>query len=170
MKRLFSPAISLMNQFKYRKKFALLGLISVMAISVLIYSLFLVLNQVVENSKHQLQGLELIAPISKMVQHVQNHRGLSAGYLGGNEGMQNIRARRATEINSKIKKLNKSLPAHLSSSNNWIKIKNNWNKLVISGFKDSVADNFAKHSYLLNHCTLYQLTHRAYCLDCIGFP
>ena len=94
MKRLFAPAISLMNQFSYRKKFALLGLISLMAISVLIYSLFLVLNQVVENSKHQLQGLERIAPISKMIQQVQKHRGLSAGYLGGNDDMLNKRARR----------------------------------------------------------------------------
>jgi len=157
MKRLFTPAISLMNQFNYRKKFALLGLISLMALSVLIYSLFLVLNQVVENSKHQLQGLELISPISKMIQQVQKHRGLSAGYLGGNEGMLNKRARRESNIYSKIKNLEKSLPSHLSSSNNWIKIKNNWNNLVISGFKDSVADNFVKHSYLLNQLQFFKV-------------
>jgi type II secretory pathway component PulJ len=157
MKRLFAPAISLMNQFSYRKKFALLGLISLMAISVLIYSLFLVLNQVVENSKHQLQGLERIAPISKMIQQVQKHRGLSAGYLGGNDDMLNKRARRESNVYSKIKKFEKSLPAHLSSSNIWIKIKNNWNNLVISGFKDSVVDNFAKHSYLLNQLQFFNL-------------
>ena len=157
MKRLFAPAISLMNQFSYRKKFALLGLISLMAISVLIYSLFLVLNQVVENSKHQLQGLERIAPISKMIQQVQKHRGLSAGYLGGNDDMLNKRARRESDVYSKIKKFEKSLPAHLSSSNIWIKIKNNWNNLVISGFKDSVVDNFAKHSYLLNQLQFFKV-------------
>ena len=159
MKRLFAPAVSLMNQFNYRKKFTLLGLISVMAISVLIYSLFLVLNQVVEKSQHQLQGLEFIAPISEMIQQVQKHRGLSAGFLGGNDRMLNIRARRESDIYSKIKKFDKSLPAHLSSSNIWIKIKNNWNNLVISGFTDAdaVADNFAKHSYLLNQLQFFKV-------------
>lgn len=157
MKRLFAPAISLMNQFNYRKKFALLGLISIMAISVLIYSLFLVLNQVVENSKHQLKGLELIAPISKTIQHVQKHQGLFAGLLGGSDEMFSIRSRTETDVYLSFEKFEKSLPAHLSSSNNWIKIKNNWNNLILSRFKDSVADNFAKHAYLLNQLQLFKV-------------
>ena len=157
MKRLFAPAISLMNQFNYRKKFALLGLISVMAISVLIYSLFLVLNHVVENSKHQLQGLELISPISTTIQHVQKHQGLFAGLLGGSDEMFSIRSRTETDVYLSLEKVEKSLPAHLSSSNNWIKIKNNWNNLILSRFKDSIVDNFAKHSYLLNQLQFFKV-------------
>ena len=157
MKRLFAPAVSLMNQFNYRKKFALLGLISIMAISVLIYSLFLVLNHVVENSKHQLQGLELISPISTTIQHVQKHQGLFAGLLGGSDEMFSIRSRTETDVYLSLEKVEKSLPAHLSSSNNWIKIKNNWNNLILSRFKDSIVDNFAKHSYLLNQLQFFKV-------------
>ena len=87
MKSLFSPAISLMNQFNYRRKFAFLGVISLIAIGILIYSLFLGLNEVVNNSQQQLQGLKLLTPLSKTVQTIQQHRGLSAGLLAGYQTM-----------------------------------------------------------------------------------
>ena len=157
MKRLIAPAITLMNQLNYRKKFALLGFMSLMAIGVLIYSLFLGLNQVVENSQRQLQGLKLITPISTVIQHIQQHRGLSAGFLAGNNDMRISRANKEAEIYKDIEEFEHYLPALLLTNNNWIKIKNNWNAIVVNGLKNSVALNFSEHTYLINQLQFFKV-------------
>ena len=146
-----------MNQLNYRKKFALLGSISFMAIGVLIVSLFLGLNQVVENSRRQLQGLDLIKPISKMIQHIQLHRGMSAGLLSGNSGIFNKRANREAKVFKSIKKIELDLPAYLITSNHWIKIKNNWNNIIAKGLNWSVGKSFAEHTYLINQLQLFKV-------------
>ena len=102
MKALFSPAISLMDQLSYRKKFALLGIVSLMAISILIYSLFLGLNQVVKKSQRQLQGLELITPLSKIIQNLQLHRGQSASLIGGVSHTEHLPSEIEPRISSHI--------------------------------------------------------------------
>lgn len=46
---LFSPSIALMNHLGYRKNFALLGLLSLIAISVVTYNLFVSLNHIISS-------------------------------------------------------------------------------------------------------------------------
>lgn len=157
MKILFSPAITFMNQLNYRKKFALLGLISLIAISVLIYSLFLGLNQVVTNSQKQLQGLKLIHPLSSTLQLLQQHRGLSAGYFDGSKTMQKNRPRKEIEVSKSFNKIEKFFPAHLVTSTNWIKIQNNWNNLVTNGLNQTIAKNFAMHTQLIYQLQFFKV-------------
>ena len=60
----FSPAITLLNRMGYTRKFTLLWLISSVAISVVVYSLFVSLDRVIRPSQRELQGLVLIEPVS----------------------------------------------------------------------------------------------------------
>ncbi len=149
MKSLFSPAISLMNQFRYKQKFAFLGVISLIAIGILIYSLFLGLNQVVTNSQQQLQGLRLITPLSKTIQSIQQHRGLSAGFLGGNQAMSSLRAKKELEVFSNLDNSESYAPLLLSDNSSWLSIKRTWNKIINKGLSLSIAKNFTQHTQLI---------------------
>jgi|GEM_PF-1931593 len=149
MKSLFSPAISLMNQFRYKQKFAFLGIISLIAIGILIYSLFLGLNQVVSNSQQQLQGLRLITPLSKTIQSIQQHRGLSAGFLGGNQAMSSLRAKKELEVFSNLDNSESYAPLLLSDNSSWLSIKRTWNKIINKGLSLSIAKNFTQHTQLI---------------------
>lgn len=149
MKILFSAAITLMNQLHYRKKFILLGGISFMAIGVLIYSLFLGLNQVVNNSELQLKGLRFIPPLSSMIQSIQQHRGLSAGWLAGNNDMLNIRVKKENEVARNIDYAEAYFSADLVDNQHWKMIKENWQNIIDYGLSRSISENFAEHTLLI---------------------
>ena len=157
MKTIFTPAISLMNQFNYRRKFAFLGVISLIAIGILIYSLFLGLNQVVSNSQQQLQGLRILTPISKAIQTIQQHRGLSAGFLGGNAAMLSMRKDKETEIFTNLHNIEIYVPSPLTDNITWISINKNWNALVTNGLEQSVAENFTKHTQLIEQLEFFKV-------------
>ncbi len=88
MLNMFAPAVALMNRFNYRTKFTLIGFMVIATIVVLLGSLANNLLQTIELSRQELAALELLRPVYKKVQATQQHRGLSAGVLGGNAAMK----------------------------------------------------------------------------------
>lgn len=149
MNKLFSPAIALMNRLGYAKKFMVLGTIYLVAIAVVAYSLYINLDQVARNSQRQLEGLELIKPISRAVQFMQQHRGLSTGILGGYEAMQAQRDVKEIETEAAFNTIEQRLPAELALSEDWKRIETDWNSLR-KDWSDRTADeNFAVHTDLI---------------------
>jgi len=146
-----------MNQFNYRRKFAFLGAISLIAIGILIYSLFLSLNHVVSNSQQQLQGLRLITPMSKAIQTIQQHRGLSAGLLGGNKTMLLMREVKALEVLNNIHNIETHFPYPLIKNVNWLSIKNNWNIIISDGLQLTIAKNFTQHTQLIEQLDFFKV-------------
>jgi len=157
MKTLFTPAISLMNQYNYRRKFAFLGAISLLAISVLIYSLFLGLNQVVNNSQQQLLGLKLLTPLSKTIQTAQQHRGLSAGFLGGNKTMLSMQEKKEREVYKNLNAIDTTFPRLLTKNAHWLLIKKNWKTIADNGLTLSIAKNFTKHTQVIEQLALFKV-------------
>jgi len=123
MNKLFSPAIALMNRLDYTRKFMVLGLIYLVAITVVVYSLYANLNQVARTSQRQLEGLELIKPISSGVQFMQQHRGLSTGVLGGNEAMRNQCDTKEIETAAAFDAIERRLSTGLVLSEDWVRLK-----------------------------------------------
>ncbi len=157
MKTLFAPAISLMNQFNYRRKFAFLGVISLLAIGILIYSLFLGLNEVVNNSQQQLQGLKLLTPLSKTVQTIQQHRGLSAGFLAGYQTMSPMREKVEQNVIKNFHTINTQFPHSLTNNITWNSINEHWDTLINTGLSLSIADNFSKHTQLIEQLSFLKV-------------
>src|SRR3989338_11379739 len=79
MQAFFSPAVALMSSLDITRKFVLLGLMSLVAVAVVMYSLFVSLEQDITFSQRELKGLGLIKLFPQAVQALQRHRGLSAG-------------------------------------------------------------------------------------------
>src|SRR3990167_10590017 len=149
MKLLFYPAIALMNRLGYTKKFALLGLLFLIAIAVLMYSLFVSLDSVIHTSQRQLASISLIEPISRTVRDIQLHRGLSAALFGGNEAMRDQRAAQEKETVEAFHALEQNLPAGARATEDWHSIQANWQSLQKEGFNWTAAENFAAHTSLI---------------------
>src|SRR3989338_7696847 len=158
MKRLFSPTIALLNRMGYTKKFTLLWLVSLVAISVVVYSLFASLERVIQPSQRELQGLTLIEPVSRTVQSIQLHRGFSTALLGGNETMRDRRAAREREAAEAFKAMEGVLPTGLASSEDFRSIKANWERLRKEGLQWTVTENFAAHTRLVGQLQLFELS------------
>ncbi|MBL6987486.1 MAG: EAL domain-containing protein [Methylobacter sp.] len=150
MKRLFSPAIALMNRLSYTWKFMVLWLIYLIAITVVMHNLYESLNQVSHTSQQELKGIALIKPISVTVQFMQQHRGLSVGFLGGIKEFRAARAAKLIETSAAFFALKSLLPIHLILSEEWIRIESNWYRLQADGLNWAVEENFAAHTHLIN--------------------
>ncbi len=155
--KLFSPAIVLMSRLDYTRKFIVLGLIYLVAIAVVVYSLYASLNQVVRVSQRQLEGLELIKPISRVVQFMQQHRGLSTGVLGGNEAMRSSSGTKETEIAAVFRTIEQRLPANLVLSADWVRLKTDWNSLQKDWPRRTVDENFTLHTDLIDRMLVFEV-------------
>jgi len=150
MKLLFYPAIALMNRLGYTKKFALLGLLFLIAIAVLMYSLFVSLDSVIHTSQRQLASISLIEPISRTVRDIQLHRGLSAALFGGNEAVRDNRAAQEKKTVEAFHALEQNLPTEARATEDWHSIRADWQSLQKEGLNRTTAENFAAHTRLID--------------------
>ena len=157
MNKLFFPAIALMKRLNYTRKFMVLGLIYLVAITVVAYGLYVSLNQVVRTSQRQLEGIELIKPISRTIQLMQQHRGLSAGVLGGNEAMRSQADAKETEADAAFNAAEQGLTAGLVLSEDWARLKTDWHGLQKDWPHWTVGENFTAHTDLIDRMLEFEV-------------
>ena len=153
---IFSPAISVLNRMGYTRKFTLLWLMSLVAIAVVTYSLFSSLDRVIQPSQRELQGLLLIEPVFRTVQVIQLHRGLSTALLGGNETIRERRAAKGREAAEVFNAMEGKLPPRLTSGENFLRIKADWEKLRKEGPHWTADENFAAHTRLIEQLQSFE--------------
>ena len=157
MKLFFYPAIALMNRLGYPKKFALLGLLFLVSITILTYSLFVSLDSIIRTSQQQLESITLIKPISRTVRDIQLHRGLSAALLNGNESVRDWRAAEGKRAVETFNALEQKLPESLKASEGWRSIRADWQSLQKDGFNWTAAENFAAHTHLIEQLLHFEM-------------
>jgi len=158
MQSLFAPAIALLNRLGYTKKFTMLWLLSMVAIAVVVYSLFVSLDRVIHPSLRQLEGLVLVKPISQTMQAIQLHRGLSAALLGDNGIiMRDRRAAQEQRAAAAFDAMEKELPPDLTSREDFRLIKSNWAQLRKEGLNFTVAKNYSAHTRLIEQIQLFEV-------------
>jgi len=149
MNLIFAPAVVLMNRLGYNRKFILLGLMFLVAIMLLAAALFVELDRHIRTSQRELEGLELIHPISQAVQLMQRHRGLSAGLLGNVPWMQEHFAEKDREADDTIRAADARLPSELRALAGWQDIMQRWQRLHDEGRGWTVGKNFDMHTQLI---------------------
>ena len=154
--KLFRPAIFILNRLNYTRKFTLLWLVSLIAIAVVVYSLFVNLDRIIQPAQRRLEGLALIEPITRAMQALQLHRGLSVALLVGNESVRGRRAAQEKEVTNALKTLEEKLPPSLTASEDYRHIRTEWARLQKEGLKWTVAANLATHTRLIEHMQFFE--------------
>ncbi|MCM8610883.1 methyl-accepting chemotaxis protein [Accumulibacter sp.] len=150
MRYVFAPAIVLLNRLGYRGKFALMGVLALVASAVLVWNLYHSLHRVIDSSRLELAGVQVIKPLTRAVQHLQVHRGLSSGLLSGNEEMKERRAARQGEVSAALKAVGESLSPELAASDPWQKILADWASIEKDGLDLIQRENFLAHNRLID--------------------
>ena len=156
MQRIFSPAIFMLNRLNYTKKFTLLWVVSLIAIGVVVYSLFVNLDRVIQPSQQRLEGLTLIEPVTRTTQALQLHRGLSAALLGGNTSMRDRLAAQEKIVADALGTLEEKLPPSLTGTKDYRRIRTDWTRLQKEGLALALADNLAAHTRLIEHLQFFE--------------
>ncbi|MDP2826550.1 MAG: EAL domain-containing protein [Sulfuritalea sp.] len=149
MKKVFSPAISLMNKLRIPQKFMGLALICLVAVAALGYSLYVHLSQAIGISQRELEGIALIKASTRTMQLLQQHRGLTSGLLSGEESMREARASKEIETATGFNTVAGLLSPRLASSEDWSRIQADWEEICKAGLNWSANKSFLAHSSLL---------------------
>jgi diguanylate cyclase (GGDEF)-like protein/PAS domain S-box-containing protein len=158
LRMLFLPAIRMTNRLGYTGKFVLLGLMSVVAMAVVVYSLYSSLDQVVHSSQRELAGRALLPYVSNTIRLLQQHRGRSAAILGGDSAMEKARAATAWETNAAFDAIYRHLPGRLIGNERFRLIVSGWESLRAEGMGWTAENNFASHTRLIGQMLLFMGT------------
>jgi methyl-accepting chemotaxis protein len=149
MQNLFYPVIHLMNRLRYKSKFMLMGAVIALMLSVLLFSVFTSLKRDIHTAEQELIGLQMLKPLNKMTQFMQQHRGLSSGVLNGNEAMREKRAAKEKEVAAAVAASEAALSAALRDSSAWKSIHADWTAILNEGLTWPAPDNLKRHSAMI---------------------
>ncbi|HEU0282235.1 MAG TPA: nitrate- and nitrite sensing domain-containing protein, partial [Gallionella sp.] len=138
---------------RIRNIFAITG----MLIAVIALFNFNLLNnsyKEIKTTQSEIAGLEYSHQIARTIEHLQLHRGLTAGYLSGNLFLKETIVAEETQIEAQIKTVD-ALSAkagfmlNSTDKGNWTLIKTGWQALQGRSASLSVKESFDLHSGLI---------------------
>ncbi len=149
MKLLFQPAVRLLDRLSYPLKFGLIILVCAVASAVLLTQIFVNLRSEIRTTQQEIAGLGLFDAGFAVILNTQQHRGLSAGVLGGSADLVPKREQKARELKAAIG----SLDAVLAQSTDWVALQPRWQavrstltRLADDGLTLDGATNFRTHT------------------------
>ncbi|QDF97645.1 chemotaxis protein [Azoarcus sp. DD4] len=149
MDLLFRPVIGLLDRLRYPYKFALIGFVSIAASIALLAQIYAGLRQDIVFTEREIAGVSLLDKGFAVLVLSQQHRGLSAGVLGGSDALRPKVAEKAAALNQAIA----TLDAELAQDEGWAPLRAGWGdirgrlqKLAGEGLGMSAGDNFREHT------------------------
>jgi twitching motility protein PilJ len=141
---------NLLQRMRLWQKFALLAVLAVAAVSVPYVQFFKTAQESVGFAKTEISGLEPTRNAVTLLQRAQQHRGLSALMLGGNEGQSQNRAAKQVEVEQLIATLDQQLASLDSKTvkDEWAALKQDWKQLAaeVSNRSADSRKSFESHT------------------------
>jgi len=149
MKLLFQPAVSLLDRLSYPLKFGLIILVCAAASAVLLTQIFVNLRGEIRTTQREIAGLALFDAGFAVILNTQQHRGLSAGVLGGSADLVPKREQKARELVAAMGRLDGAL----AQGSDWASLQPGWQtvrstlgRLADDGLELDGGTNFRTHT------------------------
>ncbi len=141
-----------MNRLSYPGKFALIGVLALVSVTILVVALATNLYESIRLARRELVVTELILPLQQLIQLTQQHRGIAAAYLSGDASLQTTQEAKRAEVDAAHKRAAEheaGYVALLGSSAEWRDIAADWQRLN-TGLRDMrAAAALAQHTQLI---------------------
>ena len=147
-----------MGRFSFRAKLLLLGFTAALVIAFQQAALLHFSNTLIGPNKNELIGIVSDDALTRLIQAMQQHRGLSAGLLAGNKSMAATAQEKAHQVEELTARADATLQFGLAENPQWQQIKNRWQELQTDGLSLSRAENFKQHTELVNALLTFKTT------------
>jgi methyl-accepting chemotaxis protein len=100
----------------------------------------------------ELKGNECLKPLLPLIQHLQQHRGASSGYLSGDRSFKGTMEQKQAEIAEDIKAIDAVMERYgdeFKVKGTWEEIKREWQNLQSQVERFSPDESFQRHSDLI---------------------
>jgi len=146
-----------MNRLRYPGKFFVLGSAVAVVMLVLLFTVFTNLKRDIDTADKELAGLQILKPMNRTVQFMQQHRGLSSGVLNGNEAMKDKRAAKEKEVEEVLGQTDAALPQKLREMPAWQQIRQEWATIRREGLSWTPPENIKRHSAMIDRALTFMV-------------
>lgn len=153
MKKIFMPAILLMNRLRFAYKFAFISLFLIIPFAVSMYLFFSSNNHDIDFNQNERNGVEYNLPLKNLIMYVQQHRDEMDSYLKGNTSSKNEIVELEDKIDDVVKTIDEKdgkLNEVLLIGDKWNKAKAEWMTLKSKAFSLSESESFEQHTAFIN--------------------
>jgi diguanylate cyclase (GGDEF)-like protein/PAS domain S-box-containing protein len=157
MERIFGPATRLMSSLTYARKFFLLGGLSLTALSIVSVTLMSHLSGSIDRSNQQLAGFTQAENISKLIQSLQQRRGLSAADISGIHGSKHKLKGINGSVVDRFLKMTNDLPEEIKKSAFYSDLRAQWIHLKTNNNTIGLKESFSLHTELISSVNALQL-------------
>jgi len=146
--------MNLINALSVGRKLLLLGLLVLAAVCVPLFMQLKLSRELISAADNERRGVVPARHLMKLVQLTQHHRGLSAGFLGGNATVAGAREAKRTEVDQALAALDADLKQELlpeGMAKTWQQSTEDWRALEIAvdGKKLTAAESSTAHAKLI---------------------
>lgn len=152
MKKIFSPVVVLLNRFKYSKKFALIGFIIILPFAATLYMLASEINVGIEFAQKERMGVEYNLPLRKLLENMQQHRGMAGGFLSGDASFKEQILSKQNQLDENIKAvdaMDQKYGAFLKTSDKWKMLKTKAQDLKARIWSLNTQTSYNDHTTLI---------------------
>ena len=153
MKMLFTPAVVMMDKLRYPVKFGLIFLIVLVPLLVLSINLINTLSAERSFIENERLGLAYIKTVRQPIEHLQQHRGMTAAYLNGATEFKDRIMQKRTIVDQKLAELQKvdaELGENLDTTGKFSSIDQQWQAIKASSMQMSAGEAIKAHSAMIN--------------------
>lgn len=154
MNKFYLPSVKLMDRLKYPQKFLVISLSFLVLITVLIYIVISNLNRQIEFTERELIGAEYIQPVMELIINLEQHRGVTYGYLNGAADFKDEITQEELQIRNNINQINtvnNKYGSLLNTTDKWKSINKQWQDLLAKSLYLSPEENFAYHTRIIDN-------------------
>lgn len=152
MRKLFAPAVYLVNRVKFTVKFSILNTTVFLAMTILSGMIIHNLNKEIHTFELELIGVEYIGKIRNLIEFIPQHRGMTNGYLNGEQSFHDKIMTKRKVIDQHFAELiafNKQQGEALKTGDMLTQLTSSWKKLKASAFQGPAPQVFQRHTDLI---------------------
>jgi len=153
LKQIFAPSIFLMDKLRYPVKFALIFIIVLIPLLVFSFNTVSTIRDEIDFLESERMGLSYIKIVRQPIEHIQQHRGMTAAYLNGATEFKDRILQKRTVVDQKmaeLQKIDKELGGQLETAGVFSQLQQQWQEIKANSMQMSKADVIEIHTKLID--------------------
>lgn len=152
MNALFLPATHIMERMRFPYKFATIFIIVLIPLIFLSVNLINSLSKEIDFLSKERMGVAYLKAVRLPMEHIQQHRGMTAAYLSGSMDFQARIMSKREDVDRyfvELLELDRQLGAVLKTGDTVSKLQSQWARIKANSLNEQSADAIGAHSKLL---------------------
>ena len=153
---LFKPSTALMGRVRYPIKFAIIFFVVLVPLATLSLNLISSVRSEITLLEKKYTGLSYVKTVRQPIEHIQQHRGMTAAYLSGSTDFRNRIMEKRGIVDTKLTELQQidaELGEQLKTGTVLKEVMRQWNSIKANSMNMSIPDSVKAHTAMITDLT-----------------